>query len=243
MQTNVFFLPKLINSDTIDGSCCVIIDVLRATTTIVTAFANGARSIIPCLSIEQATEIANQQQVLLGGERNCVKPETFDLGNSPTEYSSDVVKDIDIAFTTTNGTKAMLACARADKLLLAAFSNLSAITSSTAQESTLNIICSGTNGEITLEDVLLAGAIVHSRKEQSRTGVNDQATLALNAWEEIIASDVPATSLLDKMKESRGGRNLLQVDKVADVQFAANIDTTSMIPTLNPTSLIITASH
>jgi 2-phosphosulfolactate phosphatase len=165
------------------------------------------------------------------------------LGNSPTEYSSDVVKNIDIAFTTTNGTKAMLACARADKVLLAAFSNLSAITSSTAQESTLNIICSGTNGEITLEDVLLAGAIVHSRIAQPLAGVNDQATLALNAWEEIIASDVPATSLLDKMKESRGGRNLLQVDKVADVQFAANIDTTSMIPTLNPTSLVITASN
>ena len=242
MQTNVFLLPELINSASIGGSCCVIIDVLRATTTIVTALANGARSIIPCLSIEQATEIATQQQVLLGGERNCVKPETFDLGNSPTEYSSDVVRDTDIAFTTTNGTRAMLACAMADKLLLAAFSNLSAITSITAQESTLNIICSGTNGEITLEDVLLAGAIVHSRTEQPLAGVNDQATLALNAWEKIIASDIPATFLLDKMKESYGGRNLLQVDKVADIQFAANIDTTSMIPILNPTSLIITAS-
>ncbi|MBT4723935.1 MAG: 2-phosphosulfolactate phosphatase [Planctomycetaceae bacterium] len=243
MQTNVFLLPDLINPDVVGGSCCVIIDVLRATTTIVTAFANGARSIIPCLSIEHAIEIANQQQVLLGGERDCVKPEAFDLGNSPAAYSRDVVKDIDIAFTTTNGTKAMLACTRADKLLLAAFSNLTAITSMTAQESNLNIICSGTNGEITLEDVLLAGAIVHSRTEQSFADVNDQATLALNAWEEILASDIPATSLLDKMKESRGGRNLLQLDKVADIQFAANIDTTSIIPTLNPTSLIITASN
>ena len=121
MHTNVFLLPELIDSDTIDESCCVIIDVLRATTTIVTAFTNGARSVIPCHSIEQATEIAKQQQVLRGGERNCVKPETFDLGNSPAEYSSDVVQDMDIAFTTTNGTKAMLACAKADKLLLAAF--------------------------------------------------------------------------------------------------------------------------
>jgi 2-phosphosulfolactate phosphatase len=242
MQTNVFLLPELINSASIGGSCCVIVDVLRATTTIVTAFANGARSIIPCLSIEQATDMANQQEIILGGERHCIKPATFDLGNSPTEYSSAVVKDLDIAFTTTNGTKAMLACAKADKILLAAFSNLSAITSMTAQESTLNIICSGTNGEITLEDVLLAGAIVHSRIEHSLTDLNDQATLALNAWKEIIANDMPSTSLLDKMKESRGGRNLLQVDKVADIQFAANIDTTSMIPILNPTSLIITAS-
>ena len=243
MHTNVFLLPELIDSDTIDESCCVIIDVLRATTTIVTAFANGARSIIPCHSVEQATEIAKQQQVLRGGERNCVKPETFDLGNSPAEYSSDVVRGMDIAFTTTNGTKAMLACARADKLLLAAFSNLSAITSRTAQDSTLNIICAGTDGEITLEDVLLAGAIVHARTEQPLAGVNDQATLALNTWKEIIASDVPATALFDKMKESRGGRNLLQVDKVADIQFAANIDTTSMIPTRHPSSLVITASN
>jgi 2-phosphosulfolactate phosphatase len=242
MQTNVFLLPELIHSDTISGSCCVVIDVLRATTTIVAALANGARSIIPCLSIEQATDMANQPEILLGGERHCIKPATFDLGNSPTEYSSEVVKDLDIAFTTTNGTKAMLACAKADKILLAAFLNLSAITSMTAQEQTLNIICSGTNGEITLEDVLLAGAIVHSRIKQPLGSVNDQATLAFKAWEEIILSDIPTATLFDKMKKSHGGQNLVLADKVADIQFAANIDTTSVTPTLNPSSLIITAS-
>ena len=230
MQTNVYLLPDLIPPDSLNGSCCVVLDVLRATTTIVTALSNGARHVTPCLTIEQAQRLARDRNVLLGGERHCLKPPEFHLGNSPNEYSAAVVQDREIAFTTTNGTKAMHACCQAKRILIAAFTNLSAIRSAVAEEGILNLVCSGTEGEITLEDTLLAGALAESRDP---TGLNDQAALAIHAWKRVTNGESTTDRLIEHLIQSRGGMNLQHVAKQDDIRFAAQIDQTSVVPIFN----------
>ncbi|MEC7565789.1 MAG: 2-phosphosulfolactate phosphatase [Planctomycetota bacterium] len=230
MQTHVYLLPDLIPPGCLHGSCCVVLDVLRATTTIVTALSNGARSITPCLTIEQAQRLAQDRNVLLGGERHCLKPPEFHLGNSPAEYSAEVVRDREIAFTTTNGTKAMYACSEAKRIVIAAFTNLSAVRSAVAEEGILNLVCSGTADEITLEDTLLAGALAESRDP---TGLNDQAALAIHAWKRVTTGGSTTDHLIEHLTQSQGGKNLQQVAKHDDIRFAAQMDQTSVVPIFN----------
>ena len=159
-QSNVYLIPDLIPSEaSIQDSCCVVIDVLRATTTMITALGNGAQSITPVLTVEVAREVARNTNGLLGGERDCVKLPGFDFGNSPAEYTAERVGGQNIIMTTTNGTRAIMACLKSNKTLIAAFANLSAVIRHIADEPKLNIICAGTNGEITLEDTLLAAQL------------------------------------------------------------------------------------
>ena len=110
-QTNVFLLPDLIAADNIiNDSLCVVIDVLRATTTIVNALGNQAASITPVVTVEEARKVAAGTGSLLGGERNCKRLEGFDFGNSPAEYARSRVANKEITLTTTNGTRALMAC-------------------------------------------------------------------------------------------------------------------------------------
>ncbi len=174
---NVHFLPDSVEPDDLPGRWVVVIDVLRATTTIVQALASGATRIWPCATVQSAqarfaeryratdasrgnSQDAADQPILLAGERSCVRLPGFDLGNSPGEYGPGAVSGREIAFTTTNGTAAMLRCQRADRILLAAFTNLSAIVEVLATWPLVEIVCSGTDGAVTREDVLLAGALV-----------------------------------------------------------------------------------
>ena len=159
-QTNVFLLPDLIAADNIiNDSLCVVIDVLRATTTIVNALGNQAASITPVVTVEEARKVAAGTGSLLGGERNCKRLEGFDFGNSPAEYTQSRVANKEITLTTTNGTRALMACLGAEQILIAAFTNLTAVANAIAGHPKVNIVCAGTNGEITLEDALLAGAL------------------------------------------------------------------------------------
>ena len=231
LQTNVFLLPDLIqNSDILSGSCCVVIDVLRATTTIINALGNQASSIIPVVSVEQARLTAQRADAMLGGERDCVKLEGFDFGNSPAEYTKERVKNQVIALTTTNGTRALLACVEAEQVLVAAFANLSAVRQKIANHRKVNIICAGTNGEITLEDTLLAGALAAGRTESV---LNDQALLAINLWQPCEQSDNLEKAIYDKLLTSRGGKNLQRVGMVSDIRLCAQLDTHSTLPTFS----------
>ena len=160
---NVHFLPSLVDPKELSGCTCVVIDVLRATTTIATALFAGAREVIPCLEIEDARRIAASLPTgsyLLGGERGGKKIDNFQLGNSPAEYTAEVVKDKVVVFTTTNGTRALLACRGAEFVLCGAFVNLSPLCEAIRNRSNIHLVCAGTDGQISREDVLLAGAIV-----------------------------------------------------------------------------------
>jgi len=237
LQTNVFLLPDLIpNSDILSGSCCVVIDVLRATTTIVTAMGNHASSIIPVATVEQARLSAQQTGGMLGGERDCVKLEGFDFGNSPAEYTIERVKNQEITLTTTNGTRALLASVEADQVLVAAFANYSAVSRQIVNHPKVNIICAGTNGEITLEDSLLAGALAAGRADSV---LNDQALLAVDLWQPCTQGDNLEQAIYEKLLTSRGGKNLQVVGMVSDIRLCAQLDTYSILPTFSrPTHTI-----
>ncbi|MHC2067594.1 2-phosphosulfolactate phosphatase [Bremerella sp. T1] len=235
-RIDVYLLPSLLGATELAGSVAVVIDVLRATTTIAHAIANGAECVIPCLTIDEAKEQGSQlPDALLGGERGGQKIEGFDLGNSPAEYPADVVRGKKIIFTTTNGTKAMNACALADEIFIAAFVNLTAVCNALSEHHHVQIVCAGTEGEVTREDVLLAGAIV----DQLNAGateplpINDQAQIALDAWQEAKVG-LTATTLADRLKQSRGGRNVLRLGQENDIDIAATLDKLNVVPQLNP---------
>ena len=148
---------------------CVVFDVLRATSSIVTALANGACEIIPVCEIAEAVALRQARpDLLLAGERNglrILRAQTgsvdFDLGNSPREFTRERVAGRSIAMTTTNGTRALQACRGARRLLVGSFLNLGAVTDWLARDGTerLLIVCSGTHEEAAYEDVLGAGAL------------------------------------------------------------------------------------
>ncbi|HTN76480.1 MAG TPA: 2-phosphosulfolactate phosphatase [Pirellulaceae bacterium] len=247
----VHLLPSHVSPEELAGHAVVVIDVLRATTTIVHALAAGATSVLPCLEVEQALLLAQQfgPAVVLGGERGGRKIAGFDLGNSPEEYSPATVAGKRVIFTTTNGTKAMLRCRLARRVLIGAFVNFSAICERLRNEARVDLLCSGTDNQITREDVLFAGAVVEDLLEQgggeqvTKCELNDQALIALDAWRAVRADMRQALSpLVDQLRSSRGGRNLLEIGQERDIDIAAQIDRLAVAPELDVATWVITAS-
>src|SRR5438094_3818028 len=121
-DVQVHLLPDLIPQSRLAGGLAVVVDVLRATTTIVHALVAGCSAVRPCAEVEEARELAGQMRagrVLLGGERGGLPLPGFDLGNSPGEYTGKVCKGKTLVLTTTNGTRALLRAAEAERVLLA----------------------------------------------------------------------------------------------------------------------------
>lgn len=144
------------------GVTAVVVDVLRATTTMTVALHNGARRIIAVRTPDEAFAIkhSSTDDVLLGGERNADMIAGFDLDNSPRRYSSDIVRGKSIVMTTTNGTQAINACSDAKRILIASFLNVQKTIEQLSDDDEIVIVCSGTEGHFTMEDGLCAGCIV-----------------------------------------------------------------------------------
>ncbi len=164
-------LPALAQRD-LRATACVVFDVLRATSTFVTALHHGAKAIIPVSEIAEALEIKKSEArsqkpeiILLGGERNGVRISAggidFNLGNSPREYTPEKVRGKTIVSTTTNGTRALRACVNAQTVLAASFLNLTATAEFLRQNNfeSILLVCAGTGENTALEDVLGAGAL------------------------------------------------------------------------------------
>lgn len=188
-----------------------------------TALANGAASIATCEEIDDANMIAEmirKKKPLLCGERACQKIPGFDLGNSPSEYTSDAVQDKALVLTTTNGTHAIAAAGPADRLITASFLNLHAVIELIKEMSHVHLVCAGTEGEVTAEDTLLAGAIVHGLQAiRSIDCVGDEPFVAATFWRASFGSnlDVDSDALAEQLANSRGGRNLLSAGYAADL--------------------------
>jgi len=256
---HVHLLPALIEHDSLIGGTAVIIDILRASSTMTTALQNGASRVIPCGSTQEAfqrRDEASPGTVVLGGERGGVKIEGFDFGNSPTEYTPLSVGGRTVAFTTTNGTKALLAAASASEILVGAFLNRRAIVNrlNRAYLAT-HLICAGTDGSITGEDVLFAGAVVDGLvrlsalsqpvksqpvESQPRWILNDSAEIAMSFWRQCIGQVAAHTTVSEHaslsvsiqatMKKTRGGRNLLSLGYDSDLALCSQLDTIDLVP-------------
>ena len=172
---------------------CVVFDILRATSSMVTAFGHGAKAIVPVSEISEALEIKEKQpDVLLAGERHGLRIKAnqtggvdFDFGNSPREFVAEKIKGKTIVWTTTNGTRALRACAGAKTILLGSFLNLRAITTWIEQNkpSHLLLVCSGTFEEAAFEDTLAAGALADSIWNNYKYGhLADSAQIARTTY-------------------------------------------------------------
>ena len=211
------------------GSTAVVIDVLRATTTIIAALAAGARAVVPCLTVEDARRRAHDfgDRAVLAGERSGLRIEGFDLGNSPSEFTPSAVGGRMVVMTTTNGTKALLHVAQASEILIGAFVNLSAVCSQLAGKQQIDIVCAGTDDAVTEEDVLAAGAIARRMVLADAYQVNDAGTIAVGTWAHFAGCSHP---LADEFRLSAGGRNLLSIGMNADIECAAEIDRFDLVP-------------
>jgi 2-phosphosulfolactate phosphatase len=234
----VHFLPRWVSPDQLAGGTCVVIDVLRATTTIAYALERGATAVLPCLEIADARQLAASLPAgtfLLGGERGGKRIEGFDLGNSPAEYTPDRVASKSIVFTTTNGTRAMHHCHRAREILLGSLVNAQAISQALARRDDVHFICAGTDGEITREDVVAAGAMASmltSTKEFA--DCNDEALVAIDAWRSVglaaAGSQQAFGNLSAMLANSLGGRNLIEIGMQADIALAADVSSLPVVP-------------
>src|SRR5690606_11450937 len=220
----VHLLPELTTPEELSGGMVVVIDVLRASTTITHALAAGAREVIPCLEIDDARQTAQRLepgQAILGGERKGLPIEGFDLGNSPQDYTPERVGGKTVVFTTTNGTKAMMRCRQAQEVVIGSFANFLAVCRAiTRSKSPIHLLCAGTAGRITREDAAVAGAIVFMLTYADRVPfeLNDQAALVWETGRQILGMAVATENqqlAVDNaqkvLAESQGGRNLKKI--------------------------------
>jgi 2-phosphosulfolactate phosphatase len=229
-DVHVHLLPQLLPPDRLHGGVAVVIDVLRATTTIIHALAAGCTAVRPCAEIEEAHALAGQMRagrVLLAGERGGLPLAGFDLGNSPREYTSKLCQGNTLVLTTTNGTHAILRTAEADRALLAGFVNYSAVCEQLRQETRpIHILCAGQEGEIALEDTLLAGALVDYLCEALPVKLNDSARLAWDGFEH------HGRVLLGALEISAAGAKLRALGYDDDIRAAAQVDLFNLVPEL-----------
>src|SRR5215510_4352501 len=161
---DVCLSPDLMHLYNVKDRTVVVVDILRASSCMVTAFAHGAESITPIADLEKC-RLMKKKGFTTSGERDGKKVDGFDKGNSPFEYMSDEIKGKKIAFTTTNGTQAIEKANGAKKIVIGSFLNLSSVVKYLLfGENSVLIICAGWKGKVNLEDTLFAGAIMDRLK-------------------------------------------------------------------------------
>ncbi|QDT37993.1 2-phosphosulfolactate phosphatase [Stratiformator vulcanicus] len=235
LEVSVHLLPKLVEPKDLRGRTVIMIDVLRASTTICTALRNGAERVIACGSIEEAQQRAASlsPRPLLGGERGGVKIDGFDLGNSPLEYVREAVEGRTILFTTTNGTAALLHAKEASAILIGGCVNAKAVAvAAKSLGKPIAILCAGTNGHVTMEDTLAAGLLVAELAQTPEEELaNDEAmmVLGLYVWVGKVNKEFAGS-----IEMSYGGRNLHAIGREEDIPIAAEIDSVPVVPRFDP---------
>ena len=253
MKLEVLFTPAefaALASRDLRETACVVFDVLRATSTVVTALHNGAKEIIPVAEISEALEIKksesriqNPESILLGGERDGVKISAaqtggidFDLGNSPREYTPGKVRGKTIVSTTTNGTRALRACAGAKAVLAASFLNLGATAEFLRRNrfASILLVCAGTGENAALEDTLAAGALCDVLSGGFGAGANPASVeTARRAYAQA------KSNLAGAMRDSENARRLLENPALrGDVAFCLQRDTCPMIARMDANGAI-----
>lgn len=240
---SVHLVPQYCDPELFPSAVAVVIDVLRASTTIVQALAAGAREVIPCEEVEEALRKAAgyaPDSRLLGGEREGKRISQFDLGNSPAEYTPERVAGRSVIFTTTNGTRALTIVRLARRVYVAGLVNVNAVVRRLVAEACpVFIVCAGTNGSVTAEDMLCAGALVAGLKAAYGPGPLDgAATLSLSLFE---AQGRTLPDVLQTLRESQGGRNLIKLGMETDLALAARWDSSTVVPVLTPEGGLIAA--
>jgi 2-phosphosulfolactate phosphatase len=231
MKIDVHFTPLGLSPTDLTGRAVVVIDVLRATTTVITALANGAKAVVPAASSEEAVRLtANlaKDGILLAGERKCVKIEGFALGNSPREMTPETVGGKTIYLATTNGTPALVAAQGGEPVLVGGAVNFKALVERArgpfTERGDLVIVCAGRERDFALEDAYTAGRLVKALKRGTKgLRLNDAAAAAAGLTTHY-------RNWADALGQCDAARQLDEVDLGADVAFCAKADRFNVVP-------------
>ncbi|HBG17255.1 MAG TPA: 2-phosphosulfolactate phosphatase [Firmicutes bacterium] len=203
----------------------VVIDVLRASSTIITALANGCVDLLPVAEPGDAAFINRQIGAccLTGGERNGLKIPGFDLGNSPLEYSAEVVAEKRIILCTSNGTKALKEAQNAAEILIGAFLNAGRTSLYLKDKQEVVLFCAGRNGELGLDDLLCAGLIVENLLAQEvEVELTDAAQLGLISYRHLVGGKTSELAAI--LYQAEHTRYLASIGFAADITYCAQVD-------------------
>ncbi|MDP9349643.1 MAG: 2-phosphosulfolactate phosphatase [Gemmatimonadota bacterium] len=237
MKLDVYLTPGEVTSADTAERTVVVIDVLRATSSIVEALAAGARTIFPVSSIEEALRLANtlgREEVLLSGERKCLPIAGFDLGNSPAEFSRERVAGKTLVMSTTNGTAVMALAAGAARVVIASLFNLSAVVDELARADAAPVlICSGRDRHFGLEDAVCAGEIARRLMEarDAEWQLNDGAVAAVALAREFTPGE-------ELFLRTAAGRAIVDAGLAEDLAFCAQVDRHSIVPILHERQIV-----
>jgi 2-phosphosulfolactate phosphatase len=229
MKLDVLFSPVQADELFFTGKTTVVIDVLRASSTIITALANGAKEVVPVGTVEFAVKVSGGifgGQTLLGGERNTKKIEGFALGNSPSEYTKEIVSGKTIVFYSTNGSRAIVKAKYSANLFICSFNNLNALASylNKMQEDVV-ILCSGNNNFFSLEDSVCAGMLISKlMMRNKKNGLTDASLSAMSLFKSF------GKNIFKMLSETDHGKLLIDNGFKDDLNACAELDDTAVIP-------------
>ncbi|MEX0608759.1 MAG: 2-phosphosulfolactate phosphatase [Balneolaceae bacterium] len=226
---DVYFSVQAFQEEELRGKTAVIIDVLRASSSITTALSNGAKKIIPVADMSDAMKIAttmDQRDYLLCGEKNGSKIEGYHLGNSPSEYTKEVIKGKTLIFNTTNGTKAIKKSALANEVYIGSFLNQQSILDALKDhDDEVVLVCSGWQGRLSIEDTLFAGALVHQLSGgKLPDNAKDGAKVAFGLFEKF------GDDLEGAISQSDHAKRLIQLVSQDDIKFCCKVNEFNVLP-------------
>ncbi len=236
MRIDTYFTLPEVDTGTIGEATVVVIDVVRATTTIIEALANGARAIYPTDSTEEAVKLAislGRDDTLLCGERKGYKVEGFDLGNSPREFTTAAVGGKKLVMSTTNGTRALGVGREARRLLPCAFTNLSAVARAVGGDDHVVLLCAGREDQFSMDDALCAGHLIQRivAEDEGDREYNDASRAALA----LASARKPTRHFLSL---SAGGAATIEIGLADDLDVCCDVDRHDLVAVMSDQAII-----
>ncbi|HHU77551.1 MAG: 2-phosphosulfolactate phosphatase [Caldicoprobacterales bacterium] len=228
MKLNVYATPDSVSDKELKDKTAVIIDVLRATSTILAALANGCKEVIPAVEVEEVIAMSKNYEkdsFLLCGERNIQPVEGFHLSNSPLEYTEEQVSGKSLLMTTTNGTRAVRRAMDAKDVIICSLSNVDAVAEYLAeQEDDAAFICAGTDGQFSLDDIVTAGAVIHRLRDRvEHLDLGDLAVVSEYMYKQC------ADDLHKVIKHSLHYKRMMECGLADDIEYCLTLNAAPIV--------------
>ena len=236
MRADIELMPQDIPDRKGEGKVFVVIDVMRATTTIIEALSNGCTDVIPVVTVDEAFNLAKRfpkEGTLIGGERGGLKVKGFDLGNSPREYTRDVVSGKRVILTTTNGTKALQSVAGCEHVLVAGLTNVQAVVQRCiALKADPVVVPASGKGKFSLEDVVCGGMMMDllGKEGVALTDGGRASRILYKAFDR---------DLLEMARSCEHGRELISLGLEEDLAFCVQTNVSSSVPVFKKGSITL----
>ena len=231
-KIDVCLSPDLMHLYKTDDRTVVVVDILRATSCMTTAFAHGVKSITPFAALEDCLSMKSEGY-FTSGERDGKKVEGFDLGNSPFEYMDQKLKGQRIAFTTTNGTQAIAKSIGAREIIIGSFLNLTALANYLKKgQNDILVVCAGWKGRFNLEDTLFAGALIEA--------LNQTVMLECDAPQACIhLFKIAKSDMMEFLREASHIKRLASLNIIEDISFCLTKDKYDVVPIMKDSIIAI----